>query len=173
MKHLYKFILVVGATSWVVVFYGIKEEWTIFPFHPLLFSLMLLSAPIVLSAIGLILSLSLRKETFGKCTDLEEADNSFLPTYLGYFFVGLGVERIQHLTFVYLMILIFVSVLASRAKYFNPIFLLFGYRSYNAKSSQGTSVLLIVRQNLRNANEVNFDNLRRINDTTFIGGIKK
>jgi len=166
MNQLYKMFLAINATSWVVVMYGIKEEWAISPIPSWIFGGLLLFVPILLSVISIVLTLLLGKDSLNDCGKLTEANSSFLPTYLAYFFVGLGIEQFQHLIFVYLIILIFTYV--AQTQYFNPIFLLFGYRFYNAETSEGTKVFLIVKKNLRRANEVKFSNLRRINDTTYI-----
>lgn len=171
METLYKIFLSINATSWIVVIFGIKEEWTITPIPSWAFGLLLLSVPIILSAISILLTLPLSKDTLNNCSNLEEANSSFLPTYLGYFFVGLGIEKLQHLVFIFLIILVFTYV--AQTQYFNPIFLLFGYRFYNAETSKGTKVFLIVRRNLRRANDATFQNLRRINDTTFIAWREK
>lgn len=171
MEKLYRIFLTINATSWVVVIYGIKEEWTIASIPSWVFGIVLLFAPILLSAVSIWLTLPLSKDTLENCSDLEEANNSFLPTYLGYFFVGLGIEKLQHLAFVYLMILVFTYV--AQTQYFNPIFLLFGYRFYNAETSKGTKVFLIVKQDFRRASDASFRNLRRINNTTFIAWREK
>jgi len=166
MNFLYNTLLAINATSWVVVLYGIKEEWTITPLPVWLFGVFLLLGPILFSWISILLTRFLGKDSLDECADLEEANHSFLPTYLGYFFVGLEIEKFQHLVFVYLIILIFTCV--AQTQYFNPIFLLFGYRFYHGKTKKGTKVFIIVKKKLRSADEVIFSNLRRINDTTYI-----
>ena len=121
MNLLYKVFLTLNATLWVVVTYGIKEEWTITPLPSWAFGVLLLLAPVIFSVASIVLTLFLDKDTLEDCRGLEEANNSFLPTYLGYFFVGLGIDKIQHLAFVYLIILVFTFV--AQTQYFNPIFL--------------------------------------------------
>jgi hypothetical protein len=162
----YKIFLTFNATSWVVVIYGIKDEWTIAPLPTWVFGIGLLLAPIILSAVSIPLTLLLDKDNLENCGNLEEASNSFLPTYLGYFFVGLGIEKFQHLTFIYFIILLFTYV--AQTQYYNPIFLLFGYCFYNAETAEGAKVFLIVKKNMRRTNDTKFSNLRRINDTTYI-----
>jgi hypothetical protein len=171
MNYVYKVFLTINATSWVIVIFGIKEEWTIAFLPVWAFGTFLLFIPIVLSGISILLTLLLSKDTLENCGKIKEVNNSFLPTYLAYFFVGLGIGKYQHLVFVYLIILIFTYV--AQTQYFNPIFLLFGYRFYNAETAKGTKIFLISRKNIRNANEINFTNLRRINDTTFISWREK
>ncbi|GMO32683.1 MAG: hypothetical protein Ta2B_13530 [Termitinemataceae bacterium] len=166
MNLIYKLFLTINSTLWVVVIYGIKEEWTVSTLPSWVSGIILLFVPVILSAISILFTLLLGKDNLKTCGMLEEANSSFLPTYLGYFFVGLGVEKYQHLIFVYLVIFIFTYV--AQAQYYNPMYLLFGYRYYHAETEQGTQVFLIVRKNLRKASDAKFDNLRRINDTTYI-----
>jgi hypothetical protein len=151
---------------WIVVFYGIKEEWTIWSIPTWFFGIILLLVPIILSWVCLKLTLSFGRDVCENCTDLENVNSSFLPSYLAYVFIGLSVVNLQHLIFVYLIILVFTQV--SRTHYFNPIFLLFGYSFYNVKTLKGTNIQVIAKEEIRNALNVRFNNLRRINDSTFI-----
>jgi len=171
MNLAYKIFLAINATSWVIVIYGIKEEWVIHDLPYWVFSIILLIIPIVLSAASIPLTLLLGRDTLMACDELEDADNSFLPTYLGYFFVGLGIDKPLHLTFVYSIILLFTYM--AQTQYFNPIFLLFGYRFYSVKTSGGSRIFLIAKKHLRRAAEVKFSNLRRINDTTYLAWKEK
>jgi hypothetical protein len=166
IEKLYKISLTINATLWVVVIYGIKEEWSVWNLPSWVLGLVLLILPVLLSGISILLTLPLGKDTLERCGELTEVNNSFLPTYLGYFFIGLGVEKLQHLAFVYAIILAFTYV--TQTQYFNPIFLLFGYHFYDAESCSGTKVFLIVRERFRKASEAKFNNLRRINNTTYI-----
>lgn len=166
LNRLYRLFLAINATSWVVVLFGIKEDWTVGSLPSWVFNGVLLLIPILLSFVSILLTGLLGKDNLNQCSDIEEANNSFLPTYLGYFFVGLGVEKWQHLVYVYLIIVIFTYV--AQTQYFNPIFLLFGFRFYNVTTNKGTKILLISRKPIRRAEELSFPKLRRINDTTFI-----
>jgi hypothetical protein len=150
----------------VVVIYGIKEDWTITPLPTWLCAILLLLIPIILSAVSILMTLKLGKDNLKTCGELEEANSSFLPVYLGYFFVGIGIDKLQHMIIIYLVIFVFTYV--AQVQYFNPMYLLFGYRYYNAKTKQGTKVFLITKKNLRKAIDAEFGHLRRINDTTYI-----
>jgi hypothetical protein len=94
------------------------------------------------------------------------ANNNFLPTYLGYFFVSLGVEDTSTLIVVFLIIYIFTFL--SQTLYFNPIFLLFGYHFYFIKTSGNVKIFLITKKQLKTPGDDEFENLRRINNYTFI-----
>ena len=70
---------------------------------------------------------------------------------------------------IFLYIIVFVFTFVSQTQYFNPIFLLFGYHYYHVLTPQGTKVFIIARGKvIRNKSYFAFDNLRRINDTTYI-----
>ena len=77
-----------------------------------------------------------------KTHDVHLADGEFLPTYLGYFFVALSISDLLSLIFIYLILLVFVCL--SQTKYFNPIYLLFGYHFYHAATEHGTNIFIVV-----------------------------
>ncbi len=169
MNLLFRFLLTVNATSWMLVVYGIKEKITIREIPQWIFGVILLSIPIILSWISVKISVYLGSDSLGGCQEFSLADNEFLPTYLGYFFVSLSVSDIT--TMVYLYLIVFVFTFLSQTQYFNPIFLLFGYHYYHILTERGTRVFIITKGNvIRNKNNITFKNLKRINDTTYIQG---
>ena len=100
------------------------------------------------------------------CADIDEANNDFLANYLGYVFIGIGVDDLQILIFVYLII--FVLTFAVQSKCFNPVLLILGFKYYDVTTSEGTRVFVISKRNLRKPDEVEFNNLRRINNMSYI-----
>ena len=166
MNLVFRILLTVNATVWVIVVYCIKEELTILPITPFYFSITLLLIPVILSFVTIWLTMFLGKDNIKNCAKIEEADSSFLPVYLGYFFVGLSIDKIQPLVFVYLIIFIFTFV--AQTQYFNPMYLLLGYRFYKIETTEGTRVFLITKKALRKSIGVEFSDLRRINDTTYL-----
>lgn len=100
------------------------------------------------------------------------SDNEFLPIYLGYFFLATGISG--NLVMLWVYAIVFVFTFLSQTQYFNPIYILFGYHYYHVLSHEGTRVFVIVRGNvIRNRDAIFFNNLKRINDTTYIaiGGV--
>ncbi|MBE0354513.1 hypothetical protein PPHE_a2181 [Pseudoalteromonas phenolica O-BC30] len=97
---------------------------------------------------------------------IEHANNSFLPSYLGYFFVALSISNWETLFFVYGVLFIFTFL--SQALYFNPLFLLFGFEFYNIKTKNGTAIFLISRNKYKKPNEIDIEKAHRINNYTFI-----
>ena len=91
---------------------------------------------------------------------------SFLPSYLGYFFVALSINNWETLSFVYGVLFIFTYL--SQALYFNPLFLLFGFEFYNIKTKNGTAIFLISRNKYKKPNEIDIEKAHRINNYTFL-----
>ncbi len=166
MNFLYKLLLTFNSTSWVLVLYGVKHEWTLWNIPNWIFDLILLAIPILTSLVAILLANFFGNDNMNSCGEVEYANSSFIPTYLGYFFVGLSLENITQLLIVYFIIFIFTQL--SQTEYFNPIYLLFGYKFYHIKSSKGTRLFIITRRKIRNANQEEFTKLKRINETTFI-----
>lgn len=167
MNLLFKILLTINATSWMLVVYWIKEGMTLWTVPHWLFSMVLLCIPIVLSAISIWISKFLGSDSLSGCQEFSLADNEFLPTYLGYFFVSLSVPN--NITMIYLYFIVFVFTFLSQTQYFNPIFLMFGYHYYHILTEHGTRVFIITKGKvLRNKSNISFDNLKRINDTTYI-----
>ena len=171
MSLLYRLVLALNSTSWMIVVYGIKSEWDLLAKNRIITSAILLCIPIVLSILSIILSKWFKYSgdqiTTGRSIVL--ADNEFLPVYLGYFFVALSVPSVYSLAFVYFIVFVFTFL--GQAQYFNPIFLLFGYHYYHVETLNGTRVFVISNGRIiRSVEDMDFGNLRRINDTTFISG---
>ncbi len=103
---------------------------------------------------------------------LEQANDIFLPSYLGYFFVALSTPNWEVFLFVFSIILILIFF--SRAGYFNPLYFLFGYRFYYITTTRSVTVLLITKRRLKVPSDIHFDKIKRVNDFTFIdvGGDK-
>lgn len=101
-----------------------------------------------------------------KVIEVEQANNAFLPSYLGYFFVALSVNNFDTLIFIFLILFLFTFY--SQTLYFNPMFLLFGYHFYYLTTLNKTKIFVITRKFLKNPDDVNLPELRRINDFTFI-----
>lgn len=166
VNFLYKLLLTFNSTSWVVVIYGIKQKWTIANCPYWIISIALLLIPIFTSFISILCFKRLSKDNVTMCSQVENINNAFIPTYLGYFFVGLSIDNYQLLIFVYAVIFIFVLI--GQGQYFNPIYLLFGYKFYNVLTSKGTRLFIITKRNIRSIKESEFPVLRRINQTTYV-----
>ena len=167
MNLVFRLLLTINATSWMLVIYAIKGKLTIGTIPFWAFHLGLIFLLILFSWVSLLLSKSFGKESLTMCEELSLADNEFLPVYLGYFFVSLSVVDCYTMAAVYFLVFVFTYL--SQTQYFNPIYLLFGYHYYHVLTPKGTKVFIIKKGKvIRSKEDIDFQNLRRINDTTFI-----
>ncbi len=170
--NLFRFFLAFNSTSLILIIYWIKCEYHI-PYclikmpdycSYLLYIVIMVS----LTRLSLVLRkylavADIKKESI---TNIEYANDSFLPSYLGYFFVALDVPDNGAIYFVYFIILIFTFL--SQTLYFNPIFLLFGYQFYYLTNTDNVRIFLITKQDLRIPKNVEFDRIIVINNYTYI-----
>lgn len=167
VNFIFQFVLTANATSWMIVVYGISKQWSFWIFPAWLTGLILLAIPILLSLVSIALTWLLGQDSITNCEECVLADHDFLSIYLGYFFIALSIDDFITLCFVYVITFLFTFL--TKNQYFNPIFLLFGYHFYNIVTAQGTRVFVIARGKvIRNAKDIQFAELRRINDTTYI-----
>lgn len=167
MNLLFRFLLTLNATSWMVIIYGIKQSWAIGPVPTWSVGLLLLCIPIILSVSSIVIASRLGSDSIHGCSECCLADQEFLPVYLGYFFVSLSANN--DITMMFLYSIVFAFTFVSQTQYFNPIFLLFGYHYYHVLTPQGTRIFIITRGKvIRSKNNMTFDDLRRINDTSYI-----
>lgn len=178
MNFLFRILLTINATSLLLIIYCVKNNLTInnylenkeidFQPHPLLSFLLYILAPLILTGISIYLSKFLPKNSFKKeeIKSISHANNSFLPSYLGYFFVALSIDNTNTLIFVYSTLFVFTFL--SQALYFNPLFLIFGYDFYNIETKNGAGIFLISRESYKVPSDVDIKNSSRINNYTFI-----
>ncbi len=178
---LFRLLLTFNATSLLVVIFLIQKKYSIHYFfskYPHLYELVVVpdyasyvlyfSFPVLLTGISIFLSGYLGKDSFkkGQVESVEYANNSFLPSYLGYFFVALSVGDWDTLCFVYSVLFIFTFL--SQALYFNPLFLIFGYEFYNVRTRNGVTLFLISHKKYKKPSEIEIERVCRINNYTFI-----
>lgn len=170
MKFIYKVILTVNATMMLLIVYLIKEEIKI----PMLNNyqnhisyLFYLCSTIVYSKLCLWISNFLSEDCIkGGIVDVEPANNSYLPSYLGYFFIALSINQID--TLIWMFIIIYIFTFNSQTLYFNPTFLIFNYKFYYITIENGMKLFVITKKNINTIENLQFNNLRRINNFTFI-----
>ena len=167
MNFLFKLLLTVNSTSWMLIVYVIRCNFTLFSMLPWIFHIALVILVLGLSWITLLLSSFFGEESIQSCKEFSLADNEFLPVYLGYFFVSLSIPDCYTMLALYLIVFVFTFL--SQTQYFNPAYLLFGYHYYHIATQNGTSVFVIKHGKvIRNIDQMELNKLRRINDTTFI-----
>lgn len=178
LNFLFRILLTINATSLLIIVFLVQKSYTLSYFFPHLtwlgsvsplFSyLIYITAPLVSTGVSIYLSRWLGADGFaeGELTEIAFANNSFLPSYLGYFFVALSVPDLDTLIFIYGIL--FVFTFRSQALYFNPLFLLYGFEFYEVTTRRGASIFLISREKYKLPSDVVIQAARRINDFTFI-----
>jgi len=167
LNKLYDFFNTVSITAWIAVIYIIKGKWTFDPrVHPLFVGVGLIALTIGVGALSLFLTKFLDKDNLEKCVEVGQADASFLPTYICYFLVAFSVQDMHQLLVAFVFISIFLYLV--RWQYFNVTYLFFGYHCYHVKTDTHTKLFLICREEIRTPENLQFKNLRRINNTSYI-----
>lgn len=178
LNNLFRLLLTFNATALLVIIYLVQKGITLqkifqsfgIPTFPNVISYVLYVLVILLLTwLSIWLSSKLGKDPFrsGDIVSIEYANNSFLPSYLGYFFVALSIDSSETLGFVY--VLLFVFTFFSQALYFNPLFLVFGYNFYNLTTKNGATIFLISKKEFKNPKNIE-TKAHRINNYTFIDG---
>lgn len=176
---LFRLFLTFNATSLILVVYLVKEQKVLNELHHLIANLphfvsyiLYFSVPVIFTFLSLLLSKWLASDSIesekGKSAikEVEQANNAYLPSYLGYFFVALSVPYCDTLIFVFSILFLFTFL--SQTLYFNPLFLVFGYHFYYITTENNIKIFLITKKNLKNPGQMDFPSLKRINDFTFI-----
>ena len=161
-----RLIFTFTSTVWIWVVYSIQQQYSFICNCVCLTSIAMIFIPFLLTAGWLFVARWFSVDNIENCEDVEETQNDFLANYLGYVFIGIGVDDLRVLVMVYLII--FVLTFAAQNKCFNPVLLLIGFKYYDVTTSNGTKVFVISRKNIRTLNDVATDNLRRINNMSYI-----
>jgi len=188
LNTLFRLLLTFNATALLVIIFAVKsgftlqklfcyldlelymklgvEKWiSILPSFISYFFYVLII--LLLTMFSIWVSSKLGKDPFkaGEILSIEYANNSFLPSYLGYFFVALSINDLDTLLFVYALLFLFTFF--SQALYFNPLFLVFGYSFYNLTTKNGAKIFLISKTEFKTPKDIEIE-ANRINNYTFI-----
>ena len=96
---------------------------------------------------------------------IESASAIFLPTFFGYVFVGLSINNIPTLVFVYIALTILCY--CAEIYLYNPIFHLLGYRFYFVTADKN-KVLVMTKKDIKLGEPIEFMKLGQVNDFTYI-----
>ena len=184
MNLLFRLLLSLNATSLLVFIYLVQNDFDLYYFFPYAAPVLMFPGwlsfpvyflvPVLLTGFSIEWSKSLAKDSLQskgmdvkkEVLEIELANNIFLPSYLGYFFVALSISDWGALVFVYSLVFIFTFL--SQALYFNPLFLVFGFDFYNVKTVNGASIFLISRSSYKTPRDVRVEKAFSINDFTFL-----
>ena len=105
-------------------------------------------------------------------TNIEPANEYFLPIYLSYILVSISISTFK--AFFIISILIATLLYFSKSAFFNPILLVLGYKFYHITNSKGLKILLIIKYDIKNINDFKMQDLtnsitvKKINEYTYI-----
>ncbi len=175
MNFLFRLLLTFNATSLIIVIYLVKERFLLSEIFSKLNILpdyvsyiVYFLIPVLLTFISLFIANALDTDSMktGDIKEVEQANNVFLPSYLGYFFVALSIPYFDTLIFVFAILFVFTFL--SQTLYFNPLFLIFGYHFYYLTTDNNIKIFIITKKQLKDPSNISFDKLKRINNFTFI-----
>lgn len=133
---------------------------------------------LVFSQISLLFaSCKMNKNIFekAKVNSFEYANDLYLPMYLGYAFVAISLPDIS--SFILFFILMILILSRTYIFYFNPIFLILGYKFYYVLNQDNSKILIITRKNVKTIEDFFINNdgdiqdniaLTQINELTFL-----
>ncbi len=178
MNLLFRLFLTFNASSLIIVVYLVNngivlndlESLPNWVSYALYFGITVLFSLISLLASNLLDNDNIESENGSQISDIQQANDSFLPSYLGYFFVSLGINNSETLFFVYAVIFLFTFL--SQTQYFNPLLLILGYHFFYLTTKNNVQIFMITKKKLKNPAEINFKSLKRVNDFTFIDNEK-
>ncbi len=97
-------------------------------------------------------------------TSITPAEARFVPVYISYFVIALSINSFE--VFVMVTIILFIFTYYTKMYFFNPIFLIFGYRYYDISDMHGTTLLFITKsKDLKNVKQL--DNIVRLNNFVY------
>ena len=110
-----------------------------------------------------------------KIEEFEQANDFYLPIYLGYAFVAISLPTLK--SFLLFFVLMLIVLARTRFFYFNPIFLVLGYKFYFIKQIDDSKVLVISKKEIKTIDELFEDGngdtrsyiaLTKVNEYTFL-----
>lgn len=105
-------------------------------------------------------------------TVIEPANEYFLPIYLSYILVAISISTLKAFLIIFSMIA--TLLFFSKTAFFNPVLLILGYRFYHITNSNGLKILLIIKYDIKNKDDLknqdstNSINVKKINEYTYI-----
>jgi len=105
-----------------------------------------------------------------KIKHIKPIESVTMPTYIGLFVISLEISSFDGIIAIEILTILFIFwIFFERVFYFNPIWILFGYRFYEMESENGNSFTFITKKSdIKNKIDINLGNLKRINNYTFM-----
>ena len=104
-----------------------------------------------------------------KISSIRPAEPTYIPLYISYFIITLGITKYSAFFIITLLLIIFIF--KTKVFYFNVLAYIFGYHFYEVVSEDGVSLMLILKEkDIKKAEYYN--DLIRLNNFSFIEGGK-
>ena len=153
-----RFFLTLFSLSYFIVIYLVKEH-IVLPsldtwWLQLLVAIGLMICAFLLGYTGLLLCRYFERIDLDISTieSIEAANDNYLVNYVGFFLIATDMEDGVTLTLVFLFLL--YLVFKSNVSYFNPAFLVFGYKFYIITTNLKTRIVLITKQTVKKPQDI-------------------
>lgn len=164
MRYLFRLLLAVSSMSLMGMIYLVNSGKTFFSLSPWACAAGYFLAAVVLAKLPLLFVGYLDRDTIGEVSTQKPAEATFVPIYLGYFFIALSVTDLKVFAFVTLLLLLFIWY--SQHLYFNILWIIFGYRYYEIMHGEKQYLIITKRKDWKESSGTLV--LYRINNYTFI-----
>ena len=168
LNLLYKIALSFGATGWMLGVYVLSSKTNPFELFPLWItggSFFLIS--FLVSLLCLFLARYLGRDEIHSVAKISLVDQG--GCFLALLLLIIASIAPDNMSFLICYVGVFLLHFQTQNQFFNPWFLLVGYHHYRVSTNLGTEIFLIIKGAvIRRPDDCAFDNLRRINNSTFV-----
>lgn len=178
-----RLILTLSSFPYFLVIYLVKDAMMDIPsqdisWRHVLGAICLMAVALLWGRIGLLFCYYFREEPLdiSKIDTIEAANDNYLVNYIGFFLIATDMNDYVTLGVVFLFLLYLVY--KSNVSYFNPAFLVFGYKFYVLTTDLKTRIILITKQTIKKPEDIlassdsseneTIVQVRKINEYVFI-----
>lgn len=168
LNGMYKVALSFGATGWMLGVYTLSSNTNLLKSFPLWFaSGIFFLISFLVSLLCLFLARYLGRDEMHSAVKISLVDQS--GCFLSLLLLIITLIAPDNTSFLICYVGVFLLHFQTQNQFFNPWFLLMGYHHYRVSTSLGTEIFLISKGPIiRRPDDCAFDNLRRINNSTFV-----
>lgn len=153
-----RFFLTLFSLSYFIVIYLVKETMSSpslkVSWQQFIGAFLLMGTALLLGYIGLLLCSYFKpmRLDIQSIESIEAANDNYLVNYIGFFLIATDMNDYVTLVLVFLFLL--YLVFKSNVSYFNPAFLVFGYKFYIITTDLKTRIVLITKQAVKKPEDI-------------------
>lgn len=153
-----RFFLTLFSLSYFIVIYLVKETMSSpslkVSWQQFIGAFLLMGTALLLGYIGLLLCSYFKpmRLDIQSIESIEAANDNYLVNYIGFFLIATDMNDYVTLVLVFLFLL--YLVFKSNVSYFNPAFLVFGYKFYIITTDLKTRIVLITKQTVKKPEDI-------------------